>query len=177
MRKYILIILSFIFICGANSQDTLRITINGSAVRFQVGKNPAVVMYRQVITVSWSKDSNFVNFFSSGAGININNIPINLIYINNTPANNFSNLINILGTLITTGGGSGGGGGGAVNSINGNIVSNIGGGNYVINQTPIDWNALTGLASIANKPYILDSGQIVKYRDSNYRYITPNFFF
>ena len=108
-----------------------------------------------------------------------NCILISKIFVNNIQITSYTNLLNILGSIYPATG-SGGGGGGSY-TFAGNIV-NQSGNNIVINQVQPDWNALSGLGSIANKPNIpiLDSTQFVKLRDSNKNnngFITPSFFF
>ena len=108
-----------------------------------------------------------------------NCILISKIFVNNIQITSYTNLLNILGSIYPATG-SGGGGGGSY-TFAGNIVSQSGN-NIVINQVQPDWNALSGLGSIANKPNIpiLDSTQFVKLRDSNKNnngFITPSFFF
>ena len=108
-----------------------------------------------------------------------NCILISKIFVNNIQITSYTNLLNILGSIYPATG-SGGGGGGSY-TFSGNIV-NQSGNNIIINQVQPDWNAISGLGSIANKPNIpiLDSTQFVKLRDSNKNnngFITPSFFF
>ena len=178
--KKILILILVLFTFGAKAQDIIYFTFSGGFVNVTLNQNKQIFngLWRSnTISAQWGKDSTQIYFqlTNSVANVRVGPFIYQTIYINGVVPTSFQNMLVIFGQLTASTGG--GGGGGAVNSIDGNIVSNLGGGNYVVNQVPTDWLSVAGLSFILNKPFIIDSGQVVKYRDSNIRYITPTFFF
>ena len=188
MKKIFFLLMAFCSI-KAISQDTLYIDINGrfydltinkKSTNFYIGGGNAY--NDQVYIYANTKDTFtiYINCANCTWNLGTYKLKANLIYINGTKTTSITNLKNILGTIFTASN-SGGGGGGGSYTFAGNIVSQIGN-NVIINQLQPDWNAISGLGSIANKPNIpiLDSSQFVKLRDSNKNnngFITPSFFF
>ena len=187
MKKIFFLLMVFCSI-KAISQDTLYIDINGrfydltinkKSTNFYIGGGNAY--NDQVYIYANTKDTFtiYINCANCTWNLGAYKLKANLIYINGTKTTSITNLKNILGTIFTASN-SGGGGGGSY-TFAGNIVSQIGN-DIIINQLQTDWNAISGLGSIANKPNIpiLDSTQFVKLRDSNKNnngFITPSFFF
>ena len=186
MKKIIILILLAFAINISNAQnDTLAIRFIGGTYSVKFNnvnvfsgiKNDFIfwVVGSDSTKVNW-RFSNSTNFWQTSKSISVTNVSINGIF-----ATNLTNIQQLISAFIPTfSGGSGGGGGGSY-TFAGNIV-NQSGNNIVINQVQPDWNAISGLGSIANKPNIpiLDSTQFVKLRDSNKNnngFITPSFFF
>ena len=186
MKKIIILILLAFAINISNAQnDTLAIRFIGGTYSVKFNnvnvfsgiKNDFIfwVVGSDSTKVNW-RFSNSTNFWQTSKSISVTNVSINGIF-----ATNLTNIQQLISAFIPTFSGGGGGGGGGSYTFAGNIV-NQSGNNIIINQVQPDWNALSGLGSIANKPNIpiLDSTQFVKLRDSNkYNngFITPSFFF
>ena len=186
MKKIIVLILLAFAINISNAQnDTLAIRFIGGTYSVKFNnvnvfsgiKNDFIfwVVGSDSTKVNW-RFSNSTNFWQTSKSISVTNVSINGIF-----ATNLTNIQQLISAFIPTFSGGGGGGGGGSYTFAGNIV-NQSGNNIVINQVQPDWNALSGLGSIANKPNIpiLDSTQFVKLRDSNKNnngFITPSFFF